>query len=219
MILYWLHRLIGYTKKRMDPECDGIKYYPPSGTIMRDPSPTTKHQRRPSKSATTTRISSPAMERQTPTKRIVRNGQLNMSAVYDGSGQGYLIGGMCVELQPFDTDMEISCVDENGWNGTVTVIIDGNGTITLQPEIQLGEDEYVFVGDITCLDYVPYRTTSSSQSTPSDLTSLTSSSASSNSNGNPYLSSAMPSTSNRNKRVIELQFINSNHNNNSRRCN
>lgn len=85
-------------------------------------------------------------------------GQVNMKAVFDDRGKCMLLGGFCVILDSFDTDLEIPTVDELGWNGTMTASIDGNGLIIIEPEIQLEAYDYCIVGSISPLDYVPYRT-------------------------------------------------------------
>lgn len=104
--------------------------------------------------------------------KIVRNGQMKVNVVCDGNGDWFLMGGICIMLDPYDTDLELHGVDENGWNGTVEAVIDGNGRIILEPEIKLEDDEYVFIGDISPEQYIPYQTSDSSDSdTVSTITS------------------------------------------------
>ena len=75
-----------------------------------------------------------------------RNAQLKLSVHHNETGRSYLAGGLLVELEPCDTDMEIRGIDVNGSNAYVTVAIDGNGTIKIEPEVELPEDDCLFVG-------------------------------------------------------------------------
>ena len=87
-----------------------------------------------------------------------RNGQVNMNAVCDDQGQWYLAGGFCVLLKPFDIDLELCGVDENGWNGIIQATIDGNGAITFNPgDVLLDNNEFTFAGNIENLSGVPYQ--------------------------------------------------------------
>ena len=78
-------------------------------------------------------------------KIIYRYGQVNMNAACNDQGQWYLAGEFCVCLEPFDIDLELYGVNENGWNGKAT--IDGNGRIIFNPDIMLDNNEFVFVGN------------------------------------------------------------------------
>ena len=75
-----------------------------------------------------------------------RNAQLKLSVHHNETGRSYLAGGLFVELEPNDTDMEIPGIDVNGSNAYVTVAIDGNGSIKIEPEMELPEDDCLFVG-------------------------------------------------------------------------
>ena len=89
-----------------------------------------------------------------------RRAQLRTSIHYNES-RCYLACGLFVELEPSDTDMEIPGIDVNGSNAYVTVVIDGNGTIKIEPEVELPEDDCLFVGTALTspVDHrIPYHT-------------------------------------------------------------
>ena len=95
-------------------------------------------------------------------KMIQRDGQLNMEVVFSkDDGRWFLMGGMCIEIKAFDTDLEIPGVDENGWNGLVSVAIDGNGVMQINQETTLEDDEFVYGGDLDLskTNYIPYQVT------------------------------------------------------------
>ena len=75
-----------------------------------------------------------------------QHAQLKLSVHHNETGRSYLAGGLLVELEPCDTDMEIRGIDVNGSNAYVTVAIDGNGSIKIEPEVELPEDDCLFVG-------------------------------------------------------------------------
>jgi hypothetical protein len=86
-------------------------------------------------------------------------GQLNARVVCDGEGNWSLIGGFCIELDDEDVlHKNIFPISANRWNGKVDVDFRGDGSMKIFPLTKLDENEYTFVGDISTLDFVPYRT-------------------------------------------------------------
>lgn len=87
---------------------------------------------------------------------IHRNPQLKLGDHRDGRKR-LLVGGICVELKNIDSNLEI---------GLMAGTIYGVNTVKLEPGIESDEDEYVFVGDLTSLDYFPYRPVSAADDQP-----------------------------------------------------
>ena len=90
---------------------------------------------------------------------LYRYGQLNMEVVHEPArGMCYLMGGFCIRLDDLDPDLEFYGISENGWNGSVDVTIRGDGRISIDPQIQTTDDDFIFGGllNITPFNPVPY---------------------------------------------------------------
>ena len=93
-------------------------------------------------------------------KKILRMGALKMKLVYEkNSGTPFLMVGFCIELHPEVPDHELYGVDEDGFNGVMTAIIDGNGVVNLEPNLKVGWHEILYMGDVDDIDFVPYGRT------------------------------------------------------------
>ena len=85
-----------------------------------------------------------------------------MCVTYDiRKGEWMLIGGFCLQMRADDVDLGLYGVNQSGFNGTMTAFIDGEGMITICPEISLDFDEYLFQGTLSDaeLDLIPYQQT------------------------------------------------------------
>ena len=85
-----------------------------------------------------------------------------MKAICDSSGEWFLVAGMCIELNNEDIESGIYGLDENGWNGLTTGCIFSNGKISLDRDVALDDEDYLFKlaasdGDFDFEHLIPIR--------------------------------------------------------------